>query len=71
MWEKLALGKLILANVDKLSVLSWLIEDLLPTRCQCRKTPHHIKRRRVTEKVWKEAMVIIIYIGPSDISRTK
>lgn len=32
---------------------------------------NHIKRRQVTEKVWKKAMVIIIYIGPSDISRTK
>lgn len=35
------------------------------------KKTHHIKRRQVTEKVWTEAMVIIIYIGPSDISRTK
>lgn len=35
------------------------------------KKKNHIKRRQVTEKVWKKAMVIIIYIGPSDISRTK
>lgn len=71
-WEKLALRKLIPGGVDKVCALSWRIEDLLPTRCQCRgKKPHHIKRRQVTEKVWMEAMVIIIYIGPSDISRTK
>lgn len=36
-----------------------------------KKKTQRIKRRQVTEKVWKEAMVIIIYIGPSDISRTK
>lgn len=43
----------------------------LPDAGADKKKPHHIKRRQVTEKVWKEAMVIIIYIGPSDISRTK
>lgn len=71
--EKLALRKLIPGIVDKLSMLAWLIDDLLPTRCQGRrkKKSHHIKRRQVTEKVWKEAMVIIIYIGPRDIIRTQ
>lgn len=43
----------------------------LPDASAGKKKPHHIKRRQVTEKVWMEATVIIIYIGPSDISRTK
>lgn len=35
------------------------------------KKPHCTKRRQVTEKVWKEAMVIITYTGFSDISINK